>query len=77
MKVGENSKAGTVVGTIKTKDPDNLLSNRQKFTYTLLDGDQKRFKIDNDVVEVNANIYSDDWCSTFIEFLCLWLLYII
>ena len=52
--MAENSKAGTVVGTIQTKDPDNLLVNRQSFTYTLLDGDQKRFKIENGVVKVNT-----------------------
>ncbi len=50
----ENSKSGNVVGTIQTKDPDNILSNRQKFTYTLLDGDQKRFKIENGVVKVST-----------------------
>lgn len=40
--VNENAKAGTVVGTVSTKDPDA----NEKFTYSLTDNADGRFTID-------------------------------
>ena len=54
-RVPENKGAGTVIGTLSTKDPDNSKKIRQTFTYTLLDSANGRFRLDGDVVKVAAS----------------------
>ena len=49
--VVENSPLNTVIGTLSTVDPDNS----QTFTYTLLDGDSGRFRLDGAVLKVAAS----------------------
>ena len=54
-RVPENKGAGTVIGRLSTKDPDNSRKIRQTFTYTLLDSANGRFRLDGDVVKVAAS----------------------
>ena len=49
--VVENSPMNTMIGTLSTVDPDNS----QTFTYTLLDGDSGRFRLDGAVLKVAAS----------------------
>lgn len=54
--VDENSGTDTVVGTLRTVDPDNSQTVRQSHTYTLLDSADGRFKIVGGQVKVNASL---------------------
>ncbi|KAK7488419.1 hypothetical protein BaRGS_00020393, partial [Batillaria attramentaria] len=44
-KVAENSPGGTVVAELSTRDPDNIHSERQTFTYRLLNDANGRFHV--------------------------------
>ena len=62
--VVENSPLNTEIGTLSTVDPDNS----QTFTYTLLDGDSGRFRLDGAVLKVAT---SNDKCLALGGNLCL------
>ncbi|KAL8601315.1 hypothetical protein ACOMHN_054609 [Nucella lapillus] len=60
-EVMENSPGGTVIGTLTTLDPDNLLTTHQNLTYRLKDDANGRFRVDGDrllVTEMAENCFS-------------------
>lgn len=48
FQVPENSGEGTVIGTLIAVDPDNADSNRQLFTFSLMDNADGRFRVQGD-----------------------------
>ncbi|XP_067682653.1 protocadherin Fat 4-like [Haliotis asinina] len=66
--VAENSGEGTVIGTLIAVDPDNADSDRQLFTFSLMDNADGRFRIQGDqllVAQSNKNCLSKggDFCQ--------------
>ena len=52
-QVDENSPLGAIVGVLSSQDPDNLKSQRQTFTYSLVDTAQGRFKLSGNSLQVS------------------------